>query len=131
MGLCLYTPGKKNAYIPVNHVNLVTGELLPNQVTEEEIHDELERLVDTKIIMHNGKFDYQVVKCTCKNELKVYWDTMIGARILDENERASLKQQYIMKIDPSIEKYSIEPLCFSIISFEKQTPNPVPSFFVV
>ena len=26
MGLCLYTPGKKNAYIPVNHVNLVTGE---------------------------------------------------------------------------------------------------------
>lgn len=110
MGLCLYTPGKKNAYIPVNHVNLVTGELLPNQVTEEEIHDELERLVDTKIIMHNGKFDYQVVKCTCKNELKVYWDTMIGARILDENERASLKQQYIMKIDPSIEKYSIEQL---------------------
>lgn len=110
MGLCLYTPGQKNAYIPVNHVDLVTGELLPNQVTEEEIKEELERLVDTKIIMHNGKFDYEVIKCTCKTELHVYWDTMIAARILDENERASLKQQYIMKIDPSIEKYSIEEL---------------------
>ena len=100
MGLCLYTPGQKNAYIPVNHVNLITGELLPDQVTEDDIHDELERLSDTKIIMHNGKFDYQVIKCTCKTDLKIYWDTMIGARILDENERANLKQQYIMKIDP-------------------------------
>ena len=110
MGLCLYTPGQKNAYIPVNHIDLVTGDLLPNQLTESDIKEELERLVDTRIITHNGKFDYQVIKCTCNTEMKIYWDTMIGARILDENERASLKQQYIMKVDPSIEKYSIEEL---------------------
>ena len=35
---------------------------------------------------------------------------MIASRILDENERENLKQQYISKIDPSIEKYSIEQL---------------------
>jgi hypothetical protein len=33
MGLCLYYPGSKQAYIPVNHINLETAERLPNQVT--------------------------------------------------------------------------------------------------
>jgi len=61
--------------------------------------------------MHNGKFDYQVLKCTCDIELVPYWDTMIAAKILDENElRASLKEQYIDKIDSSQEKYDIEHL---------------------
>lgn len=110
MGLCLYTPGQKNAYIPVNHVNLHTRELLPNQLTEAQIQEQLSRLTNTKIIMHNGKFDFEVIKCTCDTELSIYWDTMIGSRILDETERANLKQQYISKIDPSIEKYSIEQL---------------------
>lgn len=110
MGLCLYTPGLKNAYIPVNHVNIDTGALLPDQLTEAQIKEQLDRLVNTNIIMHNGKFDYQVLKCTCDTDLAIYWDTLIGSRILDENERANLKQQYISKIDPSIEKYSIEKL---------------------
>lgn len=110
MGPCIYTPGQKNAYIPINHVNPDTRELLPNQLTEQDIKEEFLRLTDTKIIMHNGKFDYEVILCTCGVELEIYWDTMIAARILDENERANLKQQYINKIDPSIEKYSIEQL---------------------
>ena len=111
MGPCIYTPGQKNAYIPLNHVNPVTLERLPNQLTEEDIREEFLRLVDTKILMHNAKFDYQVIKCTTNVQLKVYWDTMLGARMLNENEkRAGLKQQYIEKIDPSIEKYSIDHL---------------------
>lgn len=110
MGPCIYTPGQKNAYIPINHVDPDTRELLPNQLTEQDIKEEFLRLTDTKIIMHNGKFDYEVILCTCDVELEIYWDTMIASRILDENERANLKQQYISKIDPSIEKYSIEQL---------------------
>lgn len=110
MGPCIYTPGQKNAYIPINHVDPDTRELLPNQLTEQDIKEEFLRLTDTKIIMHNGKFDYEVILCTCGVELDIYWDTMIASRILDENERANLKQQYISKIDPSIEKYSIEQL---------------------
>jgi hypothetical protein len=35
---------------------------------------------------------------------------MVAARLLNENERAGLKQQYIEKIDPSQEKYSIDHL---------------------
>lgn len=111
MGPCIYTPGQKNAYIPINHINPHTRERLDWQLTEQDIYEEFLRLVDTKIIMHNGKFDYQVIKCTTGNQLKVYWDTMLGSRILNENEkRAALKEQYIDKIDSSIEKYDIEHL---------------------
>lgn len=124
MGLCLYTKNQKNTYIPVNHVNLDTKERLDNQITESQIKEQLRRLVDNnvKIIMHNGKFDYQVIKCTCDIELPIYWDTMIGARILNENERAGLKEQYITKIDSSIEKYSIEGL-FEKIEYSIVDPS--------
>ena len=111
MGGCIYTPGQKNAYIPINHVNPNTLEKLPNQCTETDLKEEFERLSDTKIIMHNGKFDYEVIKMTCGIALKVYWDTMLGVRILDENEKsAKLKDQYRDKIDSSVEKYSIDHL---------------------
>lgn len=124
MGLCIYTPRNKNAYIPVNHINRVTKDKLENQVTEEQIKTELQRLIDNnvKIIMHNGKFDYEVIKCTCDIELPIYWDTMIGARILNENERAGLKEQYITKIDSSIEKYDIEHL-FEKVQYEIVDPS--------
>lgn len=110
MGPCIYTPGQKNAYIPLNHINYETGERLEWQLTEEDIKEQFSRLTNTNIIMHNGKFDYQVIKCTCDLPLKIYWDTLIGARILNENEKANLKEQYISKIDSSIEKYDIEHL---------------------
>ena len=110
MGLCLYTPGLKQTYIPVNHVD-GDGNLLSNQITEQQINAQLSRLGDTKVIVHNGEFDYRVIKCTTGYQMKMYWDTMVGARMLDENEKsAGLKQQYIEKIDPSIEKYNIEDL---------------------
>ena len=111
MGLCLYTPGQKNAYIPVNHTDLA-GNRLPWQVTEEQIKEQLDRLKPNRVknIFHNAKFDYQVIKCTCKCKLQIYWDTLIGARMLNENESAKLKEQYISKIDSSIERYSIEHL---------------------
>ena len=124
MGLCIYTPNQKNVYIPVNHVNPNTHEKLSNQITENQIKEQLQRLLDNdvKIIMHNGKFDYEVIKCTCDIELPIYWDTMIGARILNENERAGLKEQYITKIDSSIEKYSIDYL-FEKIDYAVVDPS--------
>lgn len=110
MGPCLYTPGLKAAYVPINHRDPKTNELLSNQLTEEDVAEQLKRLVDTKIIMHNGKFDYKVFKCTTGVELSVYWDTLLGAKILNENEEGNLKTQYITHIDKSMEKYSIEHL---------------------
>lgn len=122
MGGCIYTPGEKNAYIPVNHVNPVTNEKLPNQVTEQDIAEEFSRLKDIDIITHNGKFDYQVLKCTTGWEMPITWDTMLGAKLLDTTERAGLKQQYVSKIDSSIEKYNIETF-FSDIPYEVVDPE--------
>jgi|GEM_PF-760024 len=111
VGPCIYTPGQKQVYIPINHVDLETRERLPWQLTEQDVKEQFERLVNTKIIMHNGKFDYQVIHCTCNIDLDIYWDTMVAARLLDENEEnAKLKDQYIDKIDPEQEKYNIEEL---------------------
>lgn len=113
MGPCIYVPGEKQAYIPINHRDPETKERLSWQLTEEDCREEFQRLIDNNvyIVMHNGKFDYQVIKCTCNIEIAPNWDTMLGAKLLDENERsAGLKQQYIDKIDPEQEKYDIENL---------------------
>ena len=62
-GTCLgLEKEEKQVYVPVNHVNPETLERLPNQLTEQDIHDELQWLVNNKnnckFIFHNGKFDF-------------------------------------------------------------------------
>ena len=112
MGLCLYYKGGKQAYIPIHHVNPETGEHLAWQLTEQDCREQLQRIKDagTFIVMHNGKFDYEVIKCTCGIEIEPDWDTIIGAHTINESERMGLKWQYIDKIDPSQAKYDIESL---------------------
>ena len=112
MGLCLYTPGMKAAYIPVNHVDRNTDELLKDQLTESDIHLQLQKLIynDVKCIYHNATFDIEVIYSTCDVMLPVYWDTLAGAKLLNENELAGLKHQYRLHIDNEQEKYDIEHL---------------------
>ena len=120
MGLCLYVPGEKQVYIPINHVDLNTKQLLPNQLTYIDCRNQLQRVLDNKvyILMHNGKFDYEVIKKTCNIEIPPDWDTLIGARLIDENKyadkRVGLKYLYTTEIDPVQEKYSIDELFESI-----------------
>lgn len=112
MGLCLYSPGLKYAYIPINHRDHKTKVRLATQLTEADVKAELQRVIDSKIkiIMHNGKFDYEVLKCACDISVKPDWDTMIAAILLNENEKHGLKYQYISKIDKTQESYDIEGL---------------------
>lgn len=112
MGLCLYAPGLRQAYIPVNHRDPETRIRLKDQLAEADIKSELQRILDSgiKIIMHNGKFDYEVLKCTCDICVGPHWDTMVAARLLNENEKSGLKDQYISKIDRTQESYNIEKL---------------------
>lgn len=112
MGLCLYTPNEKQVYVPVNHRDPLSRRRLPQQLDVEVLKEELSRIkkAQTKVIMHNGKFDYEVIKCTCDIEIVPDWDTMIAAVILNENESKSLKWQYKNKIDPTQEEYKIEKL---------------------
>lgn len=114
MGGCIYTPGEKAAYIPINHTTL-DGDLLENQLTEQDLKEQFDRLKDTKIIMHNAKFDYEVILCTCNCDLDIYWDTLIAAKLIDENEpKYSLKYQYSKHIDPTQEAYDIEHLFMGV-----------------
>ena len=125
MGPCIYTPGLKQAYIPLNHVDPDTNIRLSNQLNEQDVIYELKRLIaaNVKLIMHNGKFDYQVVHCTCGVDLPIYWDTYVAARLLDENEpSAGLKQQYIDKIDSTQQKYDIEHL-FENVEYAQVAPH--------
>ena len=126
VGLCLYVEGEKQAYIPINHRNPETKIRLEDQLCEQDIKEELLDLLsktNIKYIFHNGKFDYQVIKCTCGVELPIDWDTFIAARVLDENEKsAGLKQLYIKYIDPEQEKYSIEKL-FEGLMYEDFSPE--------
>lgn len=122
MGVCLYTPGCMNAYIPVNHTDL-NGNRLEWQVTELDIKEALQKMLAIKFLTHNGKFDYQVIYCTCGIKFPIYWDSMVGSKLLNENEHsAGLKQQYIDKIDSSIEKYSIDEL-FNAIEYNYVDPE--------
>lgn len=124
MGLCIYTKGLKAAYVPVSHINVDTGELLPNQVTTEEIGKSSQALIDkdVKIVMHHGKFDYGVIKYTCGIELPIWWDTMIASQLLNENEPAGLKYQYAKRVDPSDKDYHIDTY-FDNIDYEVVDPN--------
>lgn len=121
MGACIYTYNQKQIYIPINHVDN-KGIRLENQLTEKDIKEEFNRLADTKIIMHNAKFDIKVLKCTCDCYLKCYWDTSLACRILDENESAGLKSQYLLHIDSEAEKYDIEHL-FEKMPYEIFSPE--------
>jgi len=120
IGLCLYSDGLKQAYIPINHLT-EEGERVENQLTEEDIRPFLQQFVDnnTKTIFHNAKFDYAIIKETCDIAMPIYWDTIIGVSLLDETEkRTGLKDQYKMHIDPEAEKYSVDSL-FENIEYAK------------
>ena len=125
VGACLYAPGLKQAYVPINHIDYKTGLRLLEQCSEQDLKVEFQRLIDNNItvVMHNAKFDYSVIKCTCNIDLEAKWDTMVAAHLLNENEKSfGLKQLYIEKINPLQEKYSLEKL-FGNVPYEIVDPN--------
>ena len=128
MGPCFYYPGGKQAYVPINHRDYRTKKRLDWQLTEADVAEQLKQIVGSKIdiIMHNGKFDYEVLKCTCGVEVVPKWDTLIAARLIDENtfkdSFVSLKSMYTTYIDPEQEKYSIDEL-FENIAYADVDPD--------
>lgn len=112
MGLCLYMPNTKPVYVPINHCKPGTDILLENQVSEDCVKRVLQKLKDNnvKMVYHNGKFDIRVCYNTMGVYLPIWWDTMIAAQLLNENELAKLKYQYKVHIDPTISSYNIEKL---------------------
>lgn len=88
-GVCLYTPGYKAAYVPVNHVSYMTGMPIKGQISAEIVKRELQRLIDAKvkIDMFNSDFDCRVLKYTLGIKMFCWWDGYIAQRLLDENNK--------------------------------------------
>ena len=90
VGICVYTPNEKAAYIPVNHKSFVTGMLVENQLPVNILHDQFERLriKGTYTVMFNACFDIRVLRSGIDVYLKCDWDCYLAARLLNENEGA-------------------------------------------
>ena len=89
VGICIYTPGEKGAYIPINHVSYITLERTSNQLDIDFLNEQFTRLYDNEVesIMFNGKFDIRVMrnKVGVKN-IYCTWDSYLAQRCLNENE---------------------------------------------
>ena len=101
VGVGVYTPGEKTAYIPINHLSYVTGQRVKNQLASDIVGKELARLLDTDIDMFNAPFDIRVlIHGTC-TRVKCTWDASLASRCLNENEPQKalkkLHQKYILK----------------------------------
>ena len=98
VGLCLYTPGRKACYIPINHKSYITGERTPNQLTESEVARELE-LFDGKYVFHNAKFDIRVCRHHLGVSITPFWDTQLASNCIDEKGSHALKDLHLKMCD--------------------------------
>ena len=86
VGVCLYTEGQKAAYIPLEHINYITLQKEPNQLSREVVGEELKRLVLCKEIEeHNAKFDTRMMRSNFGVNIVCTWDTYLASMLIDEN----------------------------------------------
>ena len=119
VGMSLYTPNEKAVYIPINHIDYITEERLPNQLTEIEVKAELDKLT-AKVIMFNAVFDIRVIRNQIGSYLNCFWDCYLASKLMNENEQngglKALHEKYILKGEDK--EFSFGQL-FNKISFDK------------
>lgn len=98
VGLCLYTPGQKACYIPINHKSYITLQRIENQLSETDVAKELE-LFDGKYVFHNAKFDIRVCRHSLGVSLEPYWDTLLASKCIQEKGSHALKDLHLAMCD--------------------------------
>ena len=91
IGTSLYTPGQKAIYIPIEHMSYVTGIRVANQIPVQDVIKEFARLKDVDLVYHNAEFDWRFFKNNWGLDLPIFWDTMVGSFMLNENVSHKLK----------------------------------------
>jgi DNA polymerase I-like protein with 3'-5' exonuclease and polymerase domains len=123
VGVCLYSPSQEPAYIPMLHTD-IDNKLLPGQLEVAVVKQHITRLMesDAHWINHNIKFDAKFLMYRWNiNPNNMFWDTLIGAFVLNENEPThGLKPLYAKYITKSKDKQSYKDL------FEKTPFNYIP-----
>lgn len=119
VGACIYTPGQKAAYIPINHKSYITGQRTKDQLNEKTVSTIMEDFhKDIKWIFHNAKYDIRVCRKTLGIDIAPYWDTMLGACCINENESHRLKDLHLKYCDSKdTESLTFDSL-FKGISFD-------------
>lgn len=120
VGVCLYTPTFSSVYVPVNHQSYITACRLEDQISVDDLKTQLERLKGIKHIYHNAKYDLRVLHWYLGIDFEPYWDTMIAAKLLNENESMALKYQYAKYIEKTDKEYDFDSL-FKGVDF-RQVP---------
>ena len=96
VGGCIYTPGQKAAYIPINHKSYITGVRTKEQMDEETVSKIMKEFhKDIRWIFHNAKYDIRVCRKTLGIDIPPYWDTMLAAYCIDEEESHRLKDLHL------------------------------------
>lgn len=100
VGGCIYTPGQKAAYIPINHKSYITGVRTKEQMDEETVSKIMKEFHnDIRWVFHNAKYDIRVCRKTLGIDFKPYWDTMLAAYCIDEEESHRLKDLHLKYCD--------------------------------
>lgn len=102
-GICIYTPNRQGAYIPINHVSYITNMPIPNQLSVDVIKPHFDRLIQSKIeiVMFNAKFDMRFMRSRVGlKDIYCTWDCYLATRLLNENEPNNtlkkLHQKYVL-----------------------------------
>ena len=114
VGCSLYYPGGKECYIPNKHIVPIFDQPYKGQLTYQDVHDELLRLVDNKIklFMANADFDIAMTYKDYKVDLIdiCYYDVILAWRCIKEdelhNDLKSLYMKYVMKGQGDPKKFS-------------------------
>lgn len=105
VGASLYVPGQPEVYIPSKHLVPIFNQLYKDQLTYEEIGEELQRLIDakTKMIFANADFDISMIYKDLKVDFSdtCYYDVILAWRCLKEDELdntlKSLYNKYVLR----------------------------------
>lgn len=101
VGVCLYSPAcDKAAYLPINHISYITGLRVEDQLDKSVVSEQLNRLIDTKVVMFNAEFDIRFLRNQLNVYLDCWWDCFLASKLLNENEESNrlkdLHQKYIL-----------------------------------
>ena len=104
--------GKQAAYVPVEHISAVYRTKIPGQIKPDDLRKVFKKCVFNnkfKFVYHNAKFDLPVLYNFLGFQMPApYWDTLIVAYVLNQNEDHGLKalyNKYIAEEDEGINRF--------------------------
>lgn len=101
VGISFYAP-HRGYYVPLKHIEETC---LPKELVIQYIKPILEDR-NKKFLFHNFRFDAHILRHWTGINMECYFDTMIAAKLLDENQSAALKDLAPYYLGVEADKFS-------------------------